>query len=527
MQSVCDSQAEERAAFDAQQVKPKAPMMVRTPPEEGVTRAQGHMLARADFVSWGILVFGSADRLKEHFRAIKPVPGAQGMYLHEAAAERYVAARAWFENTYLGYTFLRTTNAMQLRNRHQEGHTQGKLGHPLGISADFAAFDNPNQLGDGASQYMLRRFGGVDEKTAGANRLQTDGNSFEMTKEIGQVTTRGDELTAKQLAFLDSVERGFNEMAATSRRFQASRAEQMPELRRAESLWFEEGVPALTRLRAAERNVESTRKTAARNLGRQLKGLDAEARQAMVDGDPGVQGAIAARDAAQESFDAIQEQVIAVMQAVFEPWLDTMEGEVADAEATHDPEHIDLDVPLATVERLRNEVNTLGNRTELDKFVARNKKAFSALDALTENLEQAKERLTIYLTAVHDAKRSAGEVRVKRELIRRLRESPAAVFGTQSVRDKNTGRLEHKPTVAGPTVMQYLERGFARDDEMPEQPGARPGGKDARGVFNAAFIKCMAMFGFHTLATWSSVDTMHFDFQEGFDRIQKHDLYSP
>ena len=60
------------------------------------------MLARADFVSWGILVFGSADRLKEHFRAIKPVPGAQGMSLHEAAAERYVAARAWFENTYPG-----------------------------------------------------------------------------------------------------------------------------------------------------------------------------------------------------------------------------------------------------------------------------------------------------------------------------------------------------------------------------------------------------------------------------------------
>ena len=333
--------------------------------------------------------------------------------------------------------------------------------------------------------------------------------------------------TAKQLAFLDSVERGFNEMAGTSRRFQASRAEQMPELRRAEGLWFEEGVPALTRLRAAEGNVESTRKTAARNLGRQLQGLDAKARQAMIDGDPGVQAAIAARDAAQESFNAIQDQVIAVMQAVFEPWLDTMEGEVANTEATHDPAHVDLDVPLATVERLGNEVPYLKNRTMLDNFMARNKKAFSALDALPENLEQAKKEVAEYLTAVHDAKWSAGEVRVQLELIRRLRESPAAVFGTQSLRDKNTGRLKHNPTVAGPTVMQYLERGFARDDEMPEQPGARPGGKGARGVFNAAFIKCMAMFGFNTLATWSGVDTMHFDFQEGFDRIQKHDLYSP
>jgi Domain of unknown function (DUF4157) len=521
------TKAEERAAFDVQQVKPKAPMMVLTPPEEGVTRAQGRMLARADFMSWGILVFGSADRLKEHFRAIKPVPGTQGMYLHEAAAERYVTARAWFENTYPGYTFLRTTNAMQLRNRHQEGHTQGKLGHPLGISADFAAFDNPNQLGDGASQYMLRRFGGVDEKTAGANRLQTDGNSFEMTKEIGQATARGDELTARQLSFLDSVERGFNEMAATSRRFQASRAEQMPELRRAESLWFEEGVPALTRLRAAERNVESTRKTAARSLGRQLNGLDAEARQAMIDGDPGVQASIAARDAAQESFNAIQEQVVAAMQAVFEPWVDTLEGEVDTALATHQPAHVELDVTVAEVERLRNQVKALRNRTALDNLVARNKKAFSALDPLPEDMQQAKKEVADYLTAVHDAKWSEGEVRVKLELIRRLRESPAAVFGMQSVRDKNTGRLKHNPTVAGPTVMQYLERGFARDDEMPEQPGARPGGKDARGVFNAAFIKCMAMFGFNTLATWSGVDTMHFDFQEGFDRIQKHDLYSP
>jgi hypothetical protein len=526
-QALASTRANQRAAFDAEPVKPSAPMMVLTPPEEKVTRSQGLMLARADFMSWGMLVFGSADRLKEHYRAIKPVPGTQGMYLHEAAAERFVAARAWFERTYPGYSFLRTTIAMSLRNRHQEGHGQGKLGHPLGISADFAAFDNPNQLGDGPSQYMLRRFGGVDMDTEGANRLVTKGDPSVMTREIGQATVRGEELTERQLAFLDSVERGYNEMAATSRRFQASRAEQMPELRQAESLWFEQGVPALNRLRDAEKNVESERKKAVKRLGKKLAGLADKEREDMISSDPGVQAAIAARDAAQASFDPIQEQVTTVMQTAFEPWLSAMEGNIARAETTHDPAHARVDVPLAMLDRLLGKVPSLKDRAAIDKLVAQNKKAFSALPPLPDDLEQAKERLTRYLTAVYKAKQSAGEVSMQRELIRRLTESPTAVFGAQSEKDKQTGRLRHKPTVAGPTVMQYLERGFARDDAMPERPGAAVGARDARGVFNAAFIKCMAMFGFNTLATWSGVDTMHFDFREGFDGIQKHDLYSP
>ena len=528
-EELATARTEQRGAFDAQQVNPKAPMVVMTPPEEGVTRVEGRMLARADFMSWGILVLGSADRVKEHFRAIKPVPGTQGMYLHKAAADRYVAARKWFEDTYPGYTFLNTTVAMQLRNRHQEGHTMGKLGHPLGISADFAAYDNPNQLGDGASQYMLRRFGGADENTPGANQIKTDGNPFQMTKEIGQATARSDELTSKQLAFLDSVERGFNEMAATSRRFQASRDEQMPQLRQAESLWFEAGIPALAKLRAAERQVEAATKGAVKSLGKQLKGLDADARQAMLDRDPKVQAAIEARDAAQESFDAIKDQITAVMQAVFEPWTSALQAEVDVALAKHDPAHLELDVTVEEVDKLLQRVKAAKKRKAIDDLVAKNEKVFSAFDAsaLPEDVPTAQNQVTAYLESVRKAKWSSGEVRVKLELIRRLTESPEAVFGTQSVGDKETSRLKHKPTVSSPTVMQYLERGFVRDDEMPEKPGATAGGKDAKGVFNGEFIKCMAMFGFNTLATWSGVDTMHFDFREGFDGIQQHDLYSP
>jgi Domain of unknown function (DUF4157) len=523
------ARTEQRAAFDAHKVKPKAPMMVITPPEDGVMRVEGRMLARADFMSWGILVLGSADRVKEHFRAIQPVPGTRGMYFHKAAADRYVAARKWFEDTYPGYTFLNTTVAMQLRNRHQEGHPLGKLGHPLGLSADFAAYDNPNQLGDGASQYMLRRFGGTGERTPGANQLETDGNSFHMTKEIGQATARGDELTSRQLAFLDSVERGFNEMAATSRRFQASRQEQMPHLRQAESLWFEAGVPALARLRAAERQVEPATKGAVRSLGKQLEGQDADARQAMIAREPKVQAAITARDAAQERFDAIKHQVTAVMQAVFEPWTSPLQAQVDAALANHDSAHIDLHVTVDNVDKLLGSAKGARKRKDIEVLVARNKEAFSALDvsALPEDFQTAKEGVVAYLESVREAKWSSGEVRVKLELIRRLTESPEAVFGTQSVRDEQSGRLQHKPTVMAPTVMQYLERGFVRDSEMPGKPDAKSGGKDAKGVFNGKFIKCMAMFGFNTLATWSGVDTMHFDFREGFDGIQQHDLYGP
>jgi hypothetical protein len=62
---------------------------------------------------------------------------------------------------------------------------------------------------------------------------------------------------------------------------------------------------------------------------------------------------------------------------------------------------------------------------------------------------------------------------------------------------------------------------------MPDKPDAKVGGKGADRVFNAKFVRCMAMHGFNTLATWTGADTMHFDFREGFSAVQKHELYSP
>ncbi len=520
---------DQRAIFDAEQVKPKAPMMATAVPEDGVTRIEGRMLARADFVSWAVLALGSIDAAKAHFGAIVPVPGTNGMYLHAAASARYAEARAWFEAQYPGYTFHGTDVAMQLRNRHQEGHPQGKMGHPLGLSIDFKAFDNPNQLGDGVDQYMLRRFGGEDEDTPGANMIDTKVSPFKMTEEIGEATARGDELTKKQLAFLDEVENGFNKMAATSKRFQASLEDDMPELRAAETVWLEKGVPAAEAYRDAQDRLDRARKDSAKRHRKELKGLAAPEQDAIIDGDAKVVAAQQAFDDIEAEFLDIKQQVTDVMQEVFGPWTDALQAEVDEARGAVDQQYASLPVDVATVDSLIGSVKDTKNRKKLIKLIERNADAFALLDqaSLPEDHAEARAVVLTYLKGVRATKWTEGVVGVKVELIRRLTESPWQVFGIESMKDKATGRTRHKDKVSDVTVMQYLEHGFVRDDAMPDKDGAKVGGKGAKGVFNGKFVRCMTQFGFNTLATWEGVDTMHFDFREGFSAVKSHELYSP
>ena len=59
-------------------------------------------------------------------------------------------------------------------------------------------------------------------------------------------------------------------------------------------------------------------------------------------------------------------------------------------------------------------------------------------------------------------------------------------------------------------IMQFLENGFIRHDDMP----ARPAGIGTKAVFNAELATTLARFGFSPGAAFR--DTMHFDFIEGY-----------
>jgi hypothetical protein len=94
------------------------------------------------------------------------------------------------------------------------------------------------------------------------------------------------------------------------------------------------------------------------------------------------------------------------------------------------------------------------------------------------------------------------------------------VFGPGERKEKD-GNVTYtaSKSVADPTVMQYLERGFVRHDEL-NVPGDGIDDDTVKKVFNSEFIQAMLLHGFYTGAAWnSSVDTMHFDFLDGYDKI--------
>jgi hypothetical protein len=67
-----------------------------------------------------------------------------------------------------------------------------------------------------------------------------------------------------------------------------------------------------------------------------------------------------------------------------------------------------------------------------------------------------------------------------------------------------------KMQVSNAPIMQFIEHGFVRNDEMP----ARSAGGDPKQVFNAEVATTLARFGFSPGAAFR--DTMHFDFIEGY-----------
>ncbi len=118
-----------------------------------------------------------------------------------------------------------------------------------------------------------------------------------------------------------------------------------------------------------------------------------------------------------------------------------------------------------------------------------------------------------FKSAMHrqlDRVEAAIEIRQLQNLRKRLLTDYSFVLGTSSTK-----------VVSNPPVLQLLEIGFVRSDVIPIQAAhPLPKGVPPTRVFNSAFVKIMMEHGFDPGATWTSADTMHFDFVEGFDKIQ-------
>jgi hypothetical protein len=73
-----------------------------------------------------------------------------------------------------------------------------------------------------------------------------------------------------------------------------------------------------------------------------------------------------------------------------------------------------------------------------------------------------------------------------------------------------------------PPVMQILERGSRATTSWPGPERV----KDPKQVFNREFITTMMRFGWNTGADWGAIDTMHFDFLDGYSAVSSGGFFT-
>jgi hypothetical protein len=461
----------------------RAESVAALPPGTKTRRLEEVAFQRTNFMSWAIDILGSAAAVKEHFQHIRKVSDSNkdpsgGMFLLDNAAKRFEDARSDFEAAHPGYTFPVTSVAFDLRGHHQSRAGIGMQGHALGMAFDLWALENPNQkISDAPGDnygYLLRRFGG---SAGGEGRnVMTLGNQGEaIIAQLGQSTAQH-RVTPQGTAMVETIRTQFDEMVATSKRFQAAMAGQLPLLSEARDLYF-------SALEAEKNPVTSTDSpTPAQRraeVGEKLSEAFAEWIKVI---DMALDDANA-RKATSDS------EIAAIAQA----------RQDLDAIAADRPDTVDA-------------LSAYADQHELAKPVhAASAKAYKAF--LKDRL--AKKYPPRVDTDKLSPKYIQNEIAALTKWRGRLLD-PAFVFGKGEVVSGGADEDKHWATVRQVTMvplMQLIEFGFVRQDDLP----ARSSSGSKTQVFGVEVVTTLARFGFSPGATYG--DTMHFDFIEGYAHV--------
>jgi hypothetical protein len=512
---------------------------VAEPPKDGVTNAEGRLLARANFVGWGIHVLGSAARLKKHYQTMKHVSKLSDpkwpLLMEAGAADRLTAAANDFEQKYPGNRFFDTSVGFGLRNAHNEKHHLSYLGHALGWSVDFQAVANPSFLnhpgkdggiGGSVGRFMLKKFGG------GPVNMKMPSDAYVEIRKMGEARARGEEPSERGKAILDAT-KSYDEMTATSERFRASQTANMTELAAAKQAWVEVNGPKKVALKAANAKLAAVQKAAAKKAAADPSvkaAADKDAAKAaiadLVAKDQDVIDATAAVKKVQDEIAAKNVVINAAMAKAFGPWVKQLEDEIA---AFQSPVS-DADKALAASDKpltaAMDKIKDLATREALIKILD-DKKYAPYFDVAALKLIQDAAALKAAMLTRLETLRSKnptwneGEIKIRKALITKL-QSGHGVFGDVIQKD---GHWKVEAEVNAPPVMQLLEIGFARHDELAD-PSKEPARlKNPKKVFNREFIQTMMRHGFAPLNMHEAfIDTMHFDFLEGHASTPKGDF---
>jgi hypothetical protein len=477
---------------------------VVAPPTAKITRLEGKALARTNFMSWAVDVLGSTEAAKRHFLSIREVARQPGMFLTDAAKLRFESARTDFEGAHPGYTFPSTDVAQHLRGFHQARQGIGMLGHALGVAFDLLAYDNPNQkLGETENYgYLLNRFWGTGD-TRGRSIMTLGVGGEDTISRLGRDTAAHRSTPAGD-AMVERIRTQFDEMAATSERFRTSMEAHLPELSEARDQYF---------------NSKETEKELAQAT-QDEKNADKIANKRLKDEkfSGGADEKIAQREAIKqeltkrkqrlaEELEAAKASIDTSLEQAFADWISTIRSDIAAAEARK----ATSDAELAAQAKVRQ---------DLDAIDVLAPAVLDVLDAFADqhHLKTPKQvfgdgKVVPGVSApAPGAAPAAGTAPAAGAAGPAAAPAPGAGAAAAPSPDARqpAKHWATKMQVTNAPIMQFVEHGFIRHDEMPD----RGAGGGAKQVFNAEVAATLARYGFSPGATFR--DTMHFDFIEGY-----------
>ena len=566
------SVAEKRTEFDRSNVRNKVTESVIELPDS-ITREEARLLARLNFVDWGVATLGSEAAAKAHFSAIRGVTGFHGgLLMHADAGQALSNAGALFRKKFPGQRMVDSAGGFSIRNRHQGRHSRGRQGHPLGIAIDFKAYENPHQT-DPLKAFLIQRFGGPNpDGSGGTNRMAIPGATAKALRMAKEMKTSG-KLSAQSEKDLIGVKKAHNTMVDSSERFKEQLKSERPALRSARQAYLDVVGPATSRISAINKAIKKLRPAAKRAIKKQRKAEYREARDAQVSAAVeaakaeglklskkrarrqvdstaemkelrkasgtvtdemisahGSVAPLATEKAKLEADIATQEAALkAAMKTAVKPWVEELSKELAAHGAGLPPGLVDKP---PTREKISNARGALPRVAKLvtafkkaqgkpgkraDQSRAKLRKELEVLLAKfpdvfgSHTLDDTTDLAALY-EQIAKLPGPLGEISARNEITKKLESDIRFVFGGR------TGAYTKK--VADPSIMQLLETGFIRNDPVAPSTGAKPKRGGPKETFNAEFTAIMMQFGFTPGGSWnSSIDTMHYDYQPGYQKL--------
>jgi hypothetical protein len=499
---------------------------------------------RTEFVLNMRKLLGPDPKTEKHFKSIRlaAVPGQ--VWLAGEAATALEHVRNDLQKPPLEHDLPSTTVAQSLRGRHLgKMPDRGMMGHPLGFSIDYHAYQNP-KIKDAHRRDLLNLLTGGHTHIAlkGAKNEEFGyGERRKIVEEAEAVTEAGGDpmKDPRFKSYLDQFDKQFDDLGKASTDFKASLpAENLTKLRGLKDRYVE-AIPAL-------KEVDGQLAAIAKQLAAARK------KSKSGDDDAKVKELLAAKaplDERKAKLEAEKAEIAAGLSDVFKPWIDKIDAQEKPVRDRAKKEGVELDkLPAeAELKKAENDLKKIVTRQGYEEKYPKSKKRASwdaeilALEKELAPLLAKVDEAMPDLAASRKAEPTAAERLQQIDALRAWNKEKSVVAGlegiksdlggnlefvfggVEAVKDKRGNVIRHRLALEplDPSISQLL--GVADDPGRREDEGGffNPEAPEVKDGFNKLFFETMIRHGFDPGVAWrpGSTDPMHFDYVHGFSKL--------